>query len=178
VPPVPDLQQIDSETWYLLLVPPGVLCAIAIVVRSWHWLHMVAFLAGAFCIAIAADYYDVYILGEMDEKFRHAPVVAFEIGLMGAGVFSSFRALVFVVSLAILGKVRQTKLSSRLWLLSLISGTLATLGTEVQYRFFGASYPLIAWMWMASFPVIYALFLVRPDTNKGLLAGILGRIRG
>lgn len=154
---------ISTQTWVVLLVPSAILCAIALARRTWAWRHTVAFLAGALIAAVAIDYCDVYILGHMDEKFRTAPEVAFEIGLLVVGATSAVRAVAFLVGLVVVGRIRSVKSRLSSWPVSFGLGILGAVGDRSIALLLGqaGSYVLIAWAWILGFPLVCALVLVK-----------------
>ena len=89
---------IGSYTWGLLLVPSAILIVTALIRRTAAWRHAVAYSLGNLVVDVVIGYWDVYVIGQMDEKFRRAPAVAFEISLMGAGIFSALGGVLLIVS--------------------------------------------------------------------------------
>jgi len=158
----------DAQTWFILLAPTTILCGIALSRRTWTWGHTVAFSVGYLILDVAIGYWDVYVLGHMDEKFRHAPVLAFELYLLGAGVFSALSAVVFLLGLVVGGRIRHVRSSARSWPVSFAFGMFAALGYRGLYALFGRTglYAPIAWAWTLCFPLAYALFLLRSRVSR------------
>jgi hypothetical protein len=151
----------NAETWIIFFAPVAILAAIALARRSWIWGHTVAFSIAYLISNVAVDYWDVYVLGHMDEKFRQAPIVAFEIRLVGAGVFSAVGAIAFLIGLSSGRRMWCVKSPVRSWPVSFASGVLATLGDRILYSLLGKTgfYAPIAWGWIIAFPLACTFFL-------------------
>jgi hypothetical protein len=153
----------NAERWIIFLAPVAILAAIALARRTWIWGHTIAFSITYLVSDVAIDYWDVYVLGHMDEKFRHSPIVAFEIGLVGAGVFSAVGAIAFLIGLSLGKRMSYAKPPARRWPVSFASGMLAALGDRILYTLLGKTghYAPIAWGWIFVFPLA-CTFLLRP----------------
>jgi len=162
-PPSFSPQQVQTQTWIVLLAPTAALCGTALAKRTLSGSHTAAFSVGYLILDVAIDYWDVYVHGPMDEKFRDAPIVPFEIGLFGAGVLSTFTALVLLIGLVVGARIRHVRLSSSNWPVSLVCGSFATLGARGLYSVIGMTglYAPIFWGWTLCFPLVYALALLR-----------------
>lgn len=164
------ISAIDTPTWLLMLVPTAILCAIGLVRRTTAWGHTIAFLMGSLATAVGIDYWDVYVQGRMDEKFLRAPQVAFEIGLMGAGVLSAASPISFLFGVGIFGRVRHVNLVRSTWPLSLLFGTATAGGDRVMYSLFGklGVYSPIAWGWLVGIPLVCGVALIAHRSGPDL----------
>src|ERR1700722_3534078 len=160
----PTFLLLDAETWILFLAPVAILAAIALARRTWIWGHTVAFSTAYLISLVVIDYWDVYVMGHMDEKFRYAPIEEFEIGLIAAGVFSAVGAIAFLIGLSLGRRTWSAKLPARRWPVSFASGVLAALGDRILYALLGKTgyYAPIAWGWILVFPLA-CTFLLRPS---------------
>lgn len=113
---------------------------------------------------MAIDYWDIYVLGQMDPKFRDVPSAAFEISLFGAGLFSAVGSALFLAGLALAIRLWGAE-SPRGMLLgfSLLLGAVDALGVRLLYSWSGGggSYAPVAWVCICCFPLLYSVALLR-----------------
>jgi hypothetical protein len=155
---------IDAQTWGILLVPNAILIAAALIRRTPAWTHAVAFSLGDLLFEIVFGYWSVFVLGQMDEKFRRAPAVAFELALMGAGVFSVLNGGLLVTSSAVGRHLFRLKSLPQGHLpISVLAGAVSAFGAQFLYAAFGrgGAFAHLAWAWMCCFAMLYVVALTK-----------------
>lgn len=85
----------------LLMLPSAVVAVFASLRRTYIWVLMFSFSLASAAAFFIESFYIVFVMERFDEKFRHAPDVAFELSLFGGAIIVLFGLLLFGGSLAL-----------------------------------------------------------------------------
>jgi hypothetical protein len=120
---VPEVLGVSIYAWFLLVAPPLLLMLVLALLRTRVWLLIAAFSWSAAGTALAECLYDILAAKRFDQKFQHAPEVALELSLLGAGCIVLIGLAVFGLALA--GK-KQLRERIPVYLAAVLGGLFTT----------------------------------------------------
>jgi hypothetical protein len=157
-----------ESSWVLvwcLLIPPACLAIDVAIRRTARSTLVFSFSLGTVCISLAETFYDIYIGKNYDSKFREAPTVALELGLLGDLVICFPALVLFAVTLAVASKKNLPR-GIGYYLPGVLGALYTTLPRQTWFGQAETSSRLF-WTWILAAPVASALLTMLAGSRKG-----------
>lgn len=154
------ISAIPPYLWCMQLLPSAIAVGYVAVRRKWSYAPILFFSLTTVVVSSAESVYNIFVLGRLDEKFRHTPNTALEIALFGDAIIG-FIGLFFFGSVFAYCAGHGRRVTARsIIVAAFFGGIYETLPDQLYW--WRVKAPSIAWwIWILLMPVAAALFTVR-----------------